>query len=189
MSGAGEDRRVRKTKTLLRESLQKLLREKPLREITVKELTEAADINRGTFYSHYRDIYDLRDQIEDEIFQEFVAMMDVYPADRLRRGLRPILSDVFRFVLRNLGTGAVLLGPSANSMFLDRIKAELSRRVQEEWRGVYDLQGSAQWDYYLEFVVAGCVALLQNWTGNGMRESPEEMAAMAERFILFGLRE
>ncbi|MCI8537086.1 MAG: TetR/AcrR family transcriptional regulator [Oscillospiraceae bacterium] len=189
MPGEGEDRRVRKTKALLRESLQRLLLEKPLREITVKELTEAADVNRGTFYSHYRDIYDLRDQIEEELFREFVSMMDSYPADKLRRGLRPILTDVFRFILRNAGTGAVLFGPAVYSGFLDRIKAELHRRVGEEWQGLYGFQGSAQWNYYLEFVVAGCIALLQTWTGKGMRETPEEMAAMAERFILFGLRE
>lgn len=188
MSGEGEDRRVRKTKALLRESLQRLLLEKPLREITVKELTEAADVNRGTFYSHYRDIYDLRDQIEDELFREFVSMMDSYPADKLRRGLRPILADVFRFVLRNAGTGAALLGPAAHGGFLDRIKVELYRRVREEWQGLYGLQDLAQWNYYLEFVVAGCIALVQTWMGKGMEETPEEMAAMAERFILFGLQ-
>ena len=110
MPGEGEDRRVRKTKALLRESLQRLLLEKPLREITVKELTEAADVNRGTFYSHYRDIYDLRDQIEEELFQEFVSMMDSYPADKLRRGLRPVFTAVFPFVLRNAGAGAVFWG-------------------------------------------------------------------------------
>ncbi len=57
--GATADRRKRKTKALLRQTLTRLLLEKDLKDITISELTELADINRGTFYLHYRDIYDL----------------------------------------------------------------------------------------------------------------------------------
>ncbi len=42
-----KDRRIRKTKQVLRQSFASLLAEKPLEDITVKELTERADINRG----------------------------------------------------------------------------------------------------------------------------------------------
>ena len=96
-----EDRRIRKTKQLLRQSFASLLAEKPLEDITVKELTERADINRGTFYCHYKDIYDLKDQIERELFDEFVAVIDGYGVDNLRRELQPVMVDVFRFLQRN----------------------------------------------------------------------------------------
>lgn len=60
------DRRVQYTKRVLKESLAELLHEKPIEKITVKEICERADINRGTFYSHYEDQYDLyRHVIED----------------------------------------------------------------------------------------------------------------------------
>lgn len=188
MTESKEDRRVRKTKAQLRQSLVRLMAEKPLKDITVKELTEDADVNRGTFYSHYQDIYDLRDQMEDEAFQALVSVLDHYPPEVLRKGLRPLLTDIFRFVLCRRGEGDVLLGPGANRLFLDRIKAELSRRVEGEWRGLYRLSSAAQWDYYLNYVVAGWVAMLQLWIAKGMQESPEEMAAMAEEFILSGLQ-
>ena len=51
---------------VIRESLFTLLRERPLKAITVKGLCELADINRGTFYSHYADLYDLVEQLEEE---------------------------------------------------------------------------------------------------------------------------
>ena len=50
------DRRVRKTRALLRQGLIGLMREKSVQDITVKELCEACDINRGTFYLHYTDV-------------------------------------------------------------------------------------------------------------------------------------
>lgn len=53
------DRRVRKTKAQLRAGLTKLMCEKSVKEITVKELVDEIDINRSTFYLHYTDINQL----------------------------------------------------------------------------------------------------------------------------------
>ncbi len=58
------DRRVRKTRRQLKECLTRLLKEKKIQDITVRELAEMADINRGTFYLHYKDVFDLMDQIQ-----------------------------------------------------------------------------------------------------------------------------
>ncbi|NLJ89833.1 MAG: TetR/AcrR family transcriptional regulator, partial [Clostridiales bacterium] len=66
-----ENRSVIKTKRKLKVGLLSLLKERPATEITVKELCELVDINRGTFYYHYTDIYDMIDKIEEEFFEEF----------------------------------------------------------------------------------------------------------------------
>jgi len=70
-SPRAEDRRVKRTKRVLRECLFSLLEEKSIDEITVKELTEAADVNRSTFYFYYNDINDMMMQIQNEIFEVF----------------------------------------------------------------------------------------------------------------------
>ena len=56
-SEATVDRRVRKTKKLLLDGLTQLMQTKDVSEISVKELSDLVDINRGTFYLHYRDIF------------------------------------------------------------------------------------------------------------------------------------
>ena len=60
------DRRVRKTKAQLREGLARLMLQKSIKEITVKELVDEVDINRSTFYLHYTDIYQMLQQIEED---------------------------------------------------------------------------------------------------------------------------
>lgn len=60
----GMDARVRYTKKVIREAFLSLLREKSVKQITVTELCRLADINRATFYKHYRDAFDLLEQIE-----------------------------------------------------------------------------------------------------------------------------
>ena len=54
-----QDRRIRKTRAVLKSSLLSLMKEKSVKHITVKELCDKADINRGTFYLHYTDIYQM----------------------------------------------------------------------------------------------------------------------------------
>ena len=64
---AKTDRRITRTRYLLVHALTSLMLKKSIKDITVKELCESVDINRGTFYTHYRDIYDLMHQIEEEM--------------------------------------------------------------------------------------------------------------------------
>lgn len=61
------DHRTRVTKMLIRRAFTELLREKPIQRISVKELCTRAGINRGTFYTHYTDLYDLQKQMEEEM--------------------------------------------------------------------------------------------------------------------------
>ena len=60
------DRRVKKTKKQLRLALMDLMSEKTQKQISVRELAERADINRGTFYLHYEDKFALLDELIDE---------------------------------------------------------------------------------------------------------------------------
>lgn len=65
------DARVRYTRKVLKESLLQCMRSKPLKEITVKEVCEQAELNRATFYTHYRDCFDLLEQIENEMLDSY----------------------------------------------------------------------------------------------------------------------
>ena len=64
-----EDRRVRKTKKQLRSALTSLLLEKDISRVTVRDVADLADVNRGTFYAHYSDVYDLLHQLEDDLLR------------------------------------------------------------------------------------------------------------------------
>ena len=65
------DARKRYTQMILKQSFLKLLKEKPVNKITVKELCELSQINRATFYTHYSDCFALQESIENELIDEF----------------------------------------------------------------------------------------------------------------------
>ena len=86
------DRRVRKTKAQLRLGLARLMKQKSIKEITVKELVNEVDINRSTFYLHYTDIYDLLHSIEDELTREIRDTFHTHPVS-------PLYSLFFLFLI------------------------------------------------------------------------------------------
>ncbi|MBK3720378.1 DNA-binding transcriptional regulator EnvR [Staphylococcus arlettae] len=70
-----EDRRVRKTRTAIKSAFIDLLRHKDLDKITVRDITTAADVNRGTFYLHYEDKYLLLSDMENEYFAQLSSTL------------------------------------------------------------------------------------------------------------------
>ena len=106
-----EDRRVRRTKKLLTQALTQLLQEKQINEITVKELTDLADMNRGTFYLYYKDMFDMLEKIEDGLFEALDAIISLHEHDDVSQQTKPILLDLFRFIEDNQEMCRVLLSP------------------------------------------------------------------------------
>lgn len=93
------DLRTKKTKKLLREALESLLRDKSLDDITVKEICEHASINRVTFYDHYFNKEELHDeiisQIEHDIIKEFKKDKSIYYLDKNYKKILQKLVDYF----------------------------------------------------------------------------------------------
>lgn len=71
------DLRVVKTLESIRESFLECLQEYGFLDLTVKNITEKARINRSTFYKYYADKYDLRDKYVDDVIRDFVDHLDI----------------------------------------------------------------------------------------------------------------
>ena len=63
-----EYRSAIRSRKLINDALADLLTEKPLDKITVTDVVNRADINRGTFYAHYKDIPDVVDHLIQQTF-------------------------------------------------------------------------------------------------------------------------
>ena len=76
------DLRIQKTRQNIFQAFIELREKYPLEKITVKELTERAQISKQTFYLHYRDMYDLSERIEQSMIQEMLKELP-YPENIL----------------------------------------------------------------------------------------------------------
>lgn len=187
MNSESADRRVRKTKRQLRQGLTELLAEKGAKDITVRELSERVDMNRGTFYLHYKDIFDMIERIEKEMFEDFHGVLEKHPVRSLNGKPLPMLIDVFRFVAKNADMCTVLIGKNGDLAFVNRLKSLVKDRCLSDWMKLFNTGKSKNFEYFYSFIVSGCIGLLQNWLENGMKEPPEHMASLAEQMILTGI--
>ena len=96
------DRRVRKTRAQMRAGLAYLMKTKSIKEITVKDLVEAADINRSTFYLHYTDIYTMLETIENDLICQVQTAIQEYPLDPAHKDSSyPFISRMFAILDEN----------------------------------------------------------------------------------------
>ena len=180
-----EDRRVRRTKKLLTQALTQLLQEKQINEITVKELTDLADMNRGTFYLYYKDIFDMLEKIEDGLFEALDEIVSLHEHDDVSHQTTPILLDLFHFIEENQEMCRVLLSPHGDMNILHRLNQVVREKCLQMWPNEEDKK-DATFEYHYSFVVYGCVGVFRAWLNGNCQEPAEKMAEMADAMIRRG---
>jgi len=128
------------------------------------------------------------EQIEKEMFEDFNNVLVKHPAKALNGKPFPMLVDVFRFVEENSDMCTVLIGKYGDIAFINRLKDLVKDRCLNDWMELFNTGGSQNFEYFYSFIVSGCIGLLQNWLENGMKESTEHMASLAEQMIMTGIK-
>ena len=163
------DRRVRRTKALLRHGLAQLMTEKSVNEVTVKELVDLVDINRSTFSLHYTDIYNLH-------------TIRTHPVSPFNKDSFPFIEDIFAILFDNREICAALLGPHGDIGFLHRIEEMLSQYSLTALREAFP-ERMDNLKYTYAYCVAGGVGLIKDWLSRGCEESPQHMAQLTFRLV------
>ena len=187
MSTDSIDRRVRKTRRQLRECLISLLKEKKVQDITVRELTDMADLNRGTFYLHYKDVFDLLEKTEAELQDEFNQLVLKHDAVDLQHPPPVIFNEIYSLVYENADLIEILLGENGDLNFVNRLKKLIREKCLKDWMEVFRTGNPAVFDAFFSYIASGCVGLVQYWLQTGLKETPQQMAKLTEQIITQGI--
>lgn len=182
------DRRVRKTRRQLRLALATLMQQKPVQKITVRELADMVDINRATFYLHYKDVFDLLHQIEDDMFQEFNRIIQEHQPRVETEGILPMLTAIFSLMEENADMAKALLSANGDLSFVNQLKDTLRRECLSYYMSAKKQIDSKHFDYSFSYMVSGCIGLFQLWLDTGMQESCEHMAKLTEQLVMHGAK-
>lgn len=122
------DRRIERTKDLLKQALLSLLAAQDMKDISVTEITETANVGRSTFYRYYRDVEDLVKQVEAELIADIVAILQAGADDEQGKFDHPyIIHETFTF-MENYRTALLTLA-ERDETFLKELKAQLTQAV------------------------------------------------------------
>ena len=156
------DKRVQKTKERLYKVLVTLLTERPIKDITVKELSERADINRATFYLHYTDVFDLLDQMEWDLVHKFEGICDGLNVNFSDKQFLQAFNQLLILIQENKDLCLALFGPNGDRKFFTKlVRVVMDKCFDQKYYS----------DYGFAFALAGCVGIILHWLAGGMRES------------------
>jgi len=172
---ANEDRRVRKTKKVLRDSLAELLTEKSIQNITIRELTDKADVHRSTFYANFVDIYDLYNHVEDTVIDELRDIfLNVHNLDSTQ-----CVALLFQYIYANKQTSRLVLGNYVSTSFLHRVSALFKDLCVAHWRTTYPLNGeNDKLEIYAHFLFSGYLGVIRDWVVSDFSQSESELMSI-----------
>lgn len=179
------DRRVKRTKKLLRDSLFTLLQEKSINEITVTELTEIADINRATFYFYYTDIMDMLDQIQNEAYELFEDVL-VGTEDHIdsMEDFAKYIENILIFCKENTTIARfVITREYNNNKVLKKIKKLLAKKVPVAKEN-YSQDDPRR--FVLNFALNALTGTVVDWMDDGMIIPPPIMAEFIANMYISG---
>lgn len=177
------DRRVKRTKKLLRDSLFSLLQEKSINEITVTELTEVADINRATFYFYYTDIFDMLDQIQNEAYEMFEDVLQgTEDSVNSPEAFAKYIENILIFCKTNPAIAKfVITREYSNNKVLKRIAKLLAKNVPVA-KETFSQDDPRR--FILNFALNALTGTVVDWMDDGMIIPPNTMAEfIADMYI------
>lgn len=191
MSTAKTDRRVRRTRELLRSALLSLVQEKGYDRITVQDILDRADVGRSTFYAHYRDKDGLLLSGFEDIRSALAAEREA--AEKAAGGssefLQPLLA-AFRHVEGHRHVWQPLARKGGADVVIRILRDNVTDLVREHFRSQFPglERNQPQVEAATQFVVSACMGLLLWWLDNDVPYSAEELYSIFRRLTTQGVR-
>lgn len=171
------DRRVVRTKKAIKSALMRLLEEKDIYEITISELTRKAGINRRTFYTHYRSISEISEEIEIDmvaLLSEVVLKIDL---NNMRQSIYNVFTELdnivsaeFDYYLRRVKMGM-------RGVFLTRLKGIASEIAEKMLATLPNITRKTA-ELASDYLVGGFVNAFVEWR-NSSNATLEQAATLA----------
>lgn len=173
------DRRVRRTRKLLQNSLLTCMKEKPLGSISMRELCRMSDLCRTTPYLHYKDVLDIFEQLEQALTAELCEIYAANPPEAVAQDPTPLFTGLFALAQKRKELIDVLLNHNGDAAFL----AQLTAQAEDYIRQIYACKQPPLHlnDYQVAFQFGAVAATLKRYVAAGCPQPPASLAAIMPR--------
>lgn len=169
-----------------------ILEKKSFEAITIGDITKTAKINRGTFYLHFKDKYDLLDQIEQQLFNELGRHIDDLQSQyssthTFKKEQEDLAVTLFQFIEIHSPILKIFLSDHGRAGFHLRFRDAFSKKVRLnlEKNESFNIGLKFPIEYFLSFITSAFLGLIEQWVQNGLDKTPQEMAILYIDIISF----
>ena len=179
------DPRVIKTRSKLKKAFLTLLSTHRLGEMNVKDLTQTADVTRGTFYLHYKDKETFIQIMMEELITEYFEAV-IYKKGVEEEGTTPIISllATFEYVGNHPDFFKVLLSEQDALVYQEVFSDKLYEVIQDHQRaGQVNIKNNVPKELLMSFLMYGMLGYINSWLINGKIYANHFMASNLEKML------
>ena len=165
-----ENRRVKKTKKMLKDAILTLLETRGLEQITVTDICHVADVNRSTFYAHYADARQLLREIEDDMLNHMPRLPVPYSNSQEQQSYKPLV-EYLQYVQQNARMIRIMFVRRDDGAFFNRAVHALM-----EAAGIADDPDAFLMRYDCAYRLNGTIGIVREWIKDNFPISAEELA-------------
>ena len=160
----------------------KLVLRKQLGSITVKELTNDADVNRSTFYFHYQDVKAMVKEMEEVFFKDFSAALNA-----IDQKSHDSITILVKCLEGHMDLCKIVLGENGDIEFLEQMKQIIEEKCSKIWKEAVPQMSDEDLANLDSFLIGGVVSTLQSWVRDEARQKAEDLAHVLNRLIFDGI--
>ena len=180
------DRRVLKTKRAIRNAFAKLMAEKDINDITIIELAETADINRKTFYNYYSGVYQVVEDIEQDILKSYEVLLGNVEFKQSMNVPYTLFERFSRLINMDPEFFGYLLSMNGNIALITRIMTLLKDKTREVMTARLDIE-EYKADIMIDFVLSGMLSVYQHWLASDRKVPLEEVSDIISKMSFSGI--
>ena len=181
------DRRVLRTKKNIRQAFLSLLSNKSLTHITVKELSDLADINRKTFYMYYSNIEDILAELEDELVQKLILVFEKELFEKETFDSYSFFENLNRTIQEDMELYRILNHSDLLPHLIQRAKNALIEVFFRKYNISAD-SDNERYILYAEYAASGILSMYTKWFSSDSKMNLEELTKTAAEITLYGFQ-
>lgn len=203
MSKNKTDRRVLRTRRLLREALLALILEKGYDKIIIEEITDRADVGRATFYLHYNDKEELLLECINGVIDDLVTEISSIPlsewqlsGEEINDSLSPRnpILQIFLHVTDNAGLYRIIMRGAGTSQTQNRVRDIIANAVTEFLHDRAESQAiklnpTIPMEVFSNYFAGSLMGLITWWLESDQPYPAEEMTRMFQKMFFPGARD
>lgn len=153
------------------------------KRITVTDIVNKADLNRSTFYSHFKSAEDVRARIHSDIIDELFSSMNMKDYRNILSDPYPAMEHVVRIIKKDEGMYKILLNtPGANS-FLKKLRDSVVNQYLSDEVILPRVKNKVELEMNLRLFIGGFVAVLEDWASGTLNIPLEECTRIMSELI------
>jgi len=178
------DRRVQRTRKLLRDALMNLIMEDGYDAISIQDITEKANLGRATFYLHFKDKDELLLDVMEQFIDDFMEQVPQISEAQWRLDDTKALVRLFDFAAEHYDLYRILIIGSGGITAANQLRRSVAENIADFIRQEIDELGAkpvVPTEFIANHFAGSLLATIYWWLDSDLSYTPEEMAEMFQK--------